>query len=72
MRFNFVVAAYLQVRFTPQFLRALHLELPLYETIVLLTFYEIINFDLSFRVQQVGEPQNQVGKNDHQAPAEYR
>ena len=27
MRFNFVVAAYLIVRFTPQFLRALHLEL---------------------------------------------
>jgi len=30
------------VRFTPQFLRALHLEL-FYETIVLVTFYEIIN-----------------------------
>jgi len=27
LRFNFVVAAYLSVRFTPQFLRALHLEL---------------------------------------------
>jgi hypothetical protein len=27
LRFNFVVAAYLLVRFTPQFLRALHLEL---------------------------------------------
>jgi hypothetical protein len=27
LRFNFVVAAYLVVRFTPQFLRALHLEL---------------------------------------------
>jgi hypothetical protein len=27
LRFNFVVAAYLYVRFTPQFLRALHLEL---------------------------------------------
>jgi hypothetical protein len=27
LRFNFVVAAYLVVRFTPQFLRALRLEL---------------------------------------------
>jgi hypothetical protein len=27
LRFNFGVAAYLLVRFTPQFLRALHLEL---------------------------------------------
>jgi hypothetical protein len=27
LRFNFVVAAYVVVRFTPQFLRALHLEL---------------------------------------------
>jgi hypothetical protein len=27
LRFNFVVAAYLQVRLTPQFLRALQLEL---------------------------------------------
>jgi hypothetical protein len=27
LRFNIVVAAYLYVRFTPQFLRALHLEL---------------------------------------------
>jgi hypothetical protein len=27
LRFNFVVAAYLYVRFTPQFLRAWHLEL---------------------------------------------
>jgi hypothetical protein len=27
LRFNFVVAAHLEVRFTPQFLRALHLEL---------------------------------------------
>jgi hypothetical protein len=27
LRFNFVVAAYLVVRFTPQFLRALQLEL---------------------------------------------
>jgi hypothetical protein len=27
LRFNFVVAAYLLVRFTPQFLRAWHLEL---------------------------------------------
>ena len=27
LRFTFIVAAYLNVRFTPQFLRALHLEL---------------------------------------------
>jgi hypothetical protein len=27
LRFTFVVAAYLQVRFTPQVLRALHMEL---------------------------------------------
>jgi len=27
LRFTFVVAAYLKVRFTPQVLRALHLEL---------------------------------------------
>jgi len=27
LRFKFVVAAYLHVRFTPHFLRALHLEL---------------------------------------------
>jgi hypothetical protein len=27
LRFNFVVAAYMFVRFTPQFLRAWHLEL---------------------------------------------
>jgi hypothetical protein len=27
LRFNFVVAACLEARFTPQFLRALHLEL---------------------------------------------
>jgi hypothetical protein len=27
LRFNFVVAAHMKVRFTPQFLRALHLEL---------------------------------------------
>jgi hypothetical protein len=27
LRFNFIVAAHFLVRFTPQFLRALHLEL---------------------------------------------
>ena len=30
------------------------------------TSYEDINFDQSFRVQQVGEPQNEVGKKNQQ------
>jgi len=60
LRFNFVVAAYLDVRFTPQFLRAWHCrgercspeigrppDALTIETIVLKTFYEIIKLYLN-------------------------
>jgi hypothetical protein len=48
LRFNFVVAAYLFVRFTPQFLRALHLELFTKPSFPLCEFHEIIDLKGGF------------------------